>query len=853
MRVVVDMQGMQTSFSAHRGVGRYTEQLVRQLVRTAAGRHEVFLALNGSMPEGVDRVRARFAGLVPEERFVVWQQFFDTTQCVGPSPWLVAAGEVLREAVLNRIRPDVIFAPNLQEGWFDPAVTSVRRLATPALYCSTLHDLVPLHYEEDYLGDPAVRQWYFRKIGYAKASDVLVTVSQASRREIIEFLGVAPEKVVVVENGYDSALFHAVSDAPQWVTQVRQRYGVEGAFVLYVGGNDRHKNIGRLLSAFAALPEDLRHSFALVLAGREFARDDALSSQIRTLGLEGRVLTPGFVDDEDLPVLMRACSCFVFPSTHEGFGLPALEAMACGVPVIGAAGSAVEEIIGDRRALFDPFDVQDMSGRLALVLRDSRLRGELIEQGLARAAGFSWEKAANILWGVWEDIIGARSRWEGAGEVTEQTVIDAVAALGMVPSADALRAFARSLAESFPEPRPPAVFLDVSAVVVQDDRSGIQRVTRAVACELAGRQVRGREIAAVYASPEVPGFRVANRYMREVFGLERPVADEVVDFVPGDVLLFLDLHPGVAIGQQQYIQYLRRKGVKVFHVVYDLIPALRPEFFWPELCAQFREWLAVVAASDGAVCISRAVAEELRTYILTQGLMRGNEFKIGWFHLGADLARSVPTRGIPPQGEALLAHLSSGISFLMVGTVEPRKGHRQVLAAFERLWQSGLAVNLVVVGRQGWGMDSFVEHLRQHPEQGRRLFYVQQISDEFLERLYAVASCLIAASECEGFGLPLIEAAQRGLPVIARDIPVFREVAGDYAYYFADTSEPEVIASCIRQWIDEGMALPRRARTWMTWQQSAQRLLEVVLEGEWMFHLKGSQQLSMDSDSLRVR
>ena len=207
---------------------------------------------------------------------------------------------------------------------------------------------------------------------------------------------------------------------------------------------------------------------------------------------------------------------------------------------------------------------------------------------------------------------------------------------------------------------------------------------------------------------------------------------------------------------------------------------------------------------------------------------------IDWFHLGADVESSEPTKGLPLDADAVLDHLRSRKSFLMVGTLEPRKGHEQVLEAFERLWRSGVDVNLVVVGKQGWLVDALVDRLRAHPELNRRLFWLEGISDEYLEKVYAASTCLIAASYGEGFGLPLIEAAQHKLPIIARDIPVFREVAGVHVFYFNGTQADE-LASAIQHWqaLHATDQHPKSdTMAWMSWAQSAARLLEVILPYE---------------------
>jgi glycosyltransferase involved in cell wall biosynthesis len=166
----------------------------------------------------------------------------------------------------------------------------------------------------------------------------------------------------------------------------------------------------------------------------------------------------------------------------------------------------------------------------------------------------------------------------------------------------------------------------------------------------------------------------------------------------------------------------------------------------------------------------------------------------------------------------------------MVGTMEPRKGHAQALTAFEALWADGHALNLVIVGKSGWLVDDLIERIRSHPETGGQLFWLSNASDECLEDLYGRATCLLAASEAEGFGLPLIESARRGLPILARDLRVFREVAGSAAYYFADNSGAG-LSDSITRWLalyQEGKAPTPDALAWLTWQQSASQLTAIL-------------------------
>ena len=164
-----------------------------------------------------------------------------------------------------------------------------------------------------------------------------------------------------------------------------------------------------------------------------------------------------------------------------------------------------------------------------------------------------------------------------------------------------------------------------------------------------------------------------------------------------------------------------------------------------------------------------------------------------------------------------------------------RKGHAQALSAFEQLWASGLDVKLVLVGNRGWMVDDLIRRLQTHPERGKRLFWLEGIGDASLEEIYARATCLLAASEGEGFGLPLIEAARYKLPILARDLPVFHEVAGDHVAYF-NGGDADALAAAVCEWLTQYNA-GRHPRSdgirWVNWAESTRALLDIVLRDAW--------------------
>lgn len=416
-------------------------------------------------------------------------------------------------------------------------------------------------------------------------------------------------------------------------------------------------------------------------------------------------------------------------------------------------------------------------------------------------------------------------------------LVDALGALAGEAAPDALRACASAIAANLAPPAPRQWFVDISAMVQTDLKTGIQRVVRSILTALIAQPPAGYRIEPVYSPGRGEPYRYARRYMQTMAPSPLAPADDApLDVQPGDLFLGLDLMMHGTQQNESQLARMRDQGVRLFFVVYDILPVLRPQMFPFGAEPDFAAWLATIARlSEGLLCISRAVAEELGGWLDAHPPARAAPLRLGYFHLGADIDASAPSTGLPADADAVLAAVASRPTLLMVGTLEPRKGHAQALAACELLWAEGVEMNLVIVGKHGWMVDQLAADLRGHGAAGSRLFWLQGVSDEMLLKLYNAASGLLAASEGEGFGLPLIEAAQHGLPVIARDLPVFREVAGEHAVYFSGLTAAD-LAATMRDWLillQEDGVPPSSAMPWLSWEQSARALVAAALEPAW--------------------
>jgi glycosyltransferase involved in cell wall biosynthesis len=366
------------------GSGQYTRRLVEHLAAV-----EPNLELIRIEPQGWKFQVASFRSQVPDR---LQPETWHLKPITGDLK-KVCFEQVAFPLACRRLEADVAHVPY----WAPPLAPSVPTLVT-------IHDLIPLLLSE-YRGGPLVRLYAALVSRTARSARLVVTDSEASRRDIIVNLRIPAERVRVVYLAADERF--TPTRAPEDVN-VRMRYGLPARYVLYLGGFDVRKNVATVLAACRRAAPAIGEDCPLVIAGRLPTEDTPFTPHPRRLaqeyGMDERLVHfTGFVDDADKPALYRDAVAFVFPSRYEGFGLPPLEALACGTPVVGSNASSIPEVVGNAGILRPPDDAEGMADALARLATNADFRAELSRRALAQAARFSWERTAQKTLAAYRD------------------------------------------------------------------------------------------------------------------------------------------------------------------------------------------------------------------------------------------------------------------------------------------------------------------------------------------------------------------------------------------------------------------------------------------------------------------
>ena len=392
LRIVFDLQAGQVPGYYQRGVGNYSLGLFDGLSNIYS-QGELFSLVSAHLPHSPDH-----AGIRQDRLINLSLPASGDLRCDFEGGTIDSLGSIAYSAQCNAVKPDVIHVAHnfldYRDGVIGPGATQP---VAGQILSTTLYDLIPLKFPELYLRDETSRRRYQHQLQKLRRFDLLLAISESTRKDAIELLDLDPERVVAV-HGDVGRQFKTNKESAATIQQLRQKYVLAENIVLYTGGDDVRKNISGLINAFSELPADVRSQTTLVVVGKFSPQSEqSYRKAAHKAGLkESDLVFTGFVPDEQLIAWYQACSVFVFPSCYEGLGLPILEAMNNGAPVIGSDNSSIRELIRREDALFDPYKPQSIAEVMHRALSDRGFARQLKENGSEQAAKYSWEKTADL-------------------------------------------------------------------------------------------------------------------------------------------------------------------------------------------------------------------------------------------------------------------------------------------------------------------------------------------------------------------------------------------------------------------------------------------------------------------------
>jgi glycosyltransferase involved in cell wall biosynthesis len=358
--------------------------------------HDVHVVVSSLYPYFTAQIFSELHGLIDSDNIHIMPLLDHSSEDKLSNMWRSQANKYIREYFISQLKPDFVHISSLFEGFMEPIPASIGLIPSNHFTSVSLYDLIPMLDPDRYLPFLEAKHWYFQRIDSLKKADLLLAISNYSKREALETLDLDSDVVVSVGTDADEKFNKHIVEKS---VEILQNLNVNMPFVLYTGAiakTDPRKNCNLTIKAFSAIPDVVRSKHQLVLCGSVTEHDkNDLLMYAASLGLNAnQLILTGWVDDNSLIALYQKCKVFVFPSMHEGFGLPVLEAIRCGAAVIASNRTSIPEVIGCDLATFDPMNESEFSQKLLLALSDDEYRYKIMSAEHESQKHFNWNVTA---------------------------------------------------------------------------------------------------------------------------------------------------------------------------------------------------------------------------------------------------------------------------------------------------------------------------------------------------------------------------------------------------------------------------------------------------------------------------
>ncbi len=691
------------------GIGRYSVELLRALKALPGAPEIVLLTTEHNDPGDM------------------WSEFeHHPLPGCQRLPVLMSLGNWHLAQAIQKYELDLIHDPNGIAPFLGPA-KGAKRLVT-------IHDAFPYVYPKTHT---RLDNWRFRWMlpSAVKRADMVLTDSQNSRIDLIRYLNLPEDKIRVVACGVNGN-FKPVPDSPERA-QILARYGITSPYLLYIGGITPRKNISGLLEAYAQLR--LRHpDLNLVIGGKRQWQAGEIDTTFKRLGLENLVHFTGYVADEDLPALYSAAELFVFPSLYEGFGLPPLEAMACGTPVVTTNVSSLPEVVGDAALLVDPRYNKSLVEAIERGLNNKVLRAELRQKGLERAALFSWEKAASQTMKIYQEI-----PLKSVASVSYNKSQKVASGVKIIYGGDnngttGLSRYALSLQQA----------LTNGGFKVDLAGSGLPPLPELV---FKGAKRLGFDLKTFFTTYPIS---LQSQSKGQILHLSSQNLASAAAFARKSPFI-VTVHDLITIagrGNPELVGYL-----KFYDKLFDRL-----------MVRGLKKTSLLIADS-----------EHTRQDIIKHLHFPAERVKV--VYLGVDHQNFRP-KEVSPEFFARY-NLSPGKIYLVyTGSEDPRKNLLRLLQAFAQVTKRYPEVELLKIGAARFGEErKRILDFIQTQGLADKVRFFERVNDADLASFYNIATVFVFPSLAEGFGLPPLEAMACGTPVICSNATSLPEVVGEAA------------------------------------------------------------------------
>jgi glycosyltransferase involved in cell wall biosynthesis len=824
VKIWIDGQLYQTE-SKYRGIGQYVTELLKAIKKNYEN-VEFCISFNARFPDEALLAKKYVADFIPEENIFYWES-------VARSSYeriedIMEFNKALLAYHIACISPDIAWAISPFEGaHIAEGPTSLsQNFDYDFTLCSIFYDAIPYRYKNKYLPKEDEYKEYMRILNSYKSHDHIFCISDFAEKEIKEILSVTSSSAIyagVAQYFLDGIKEYKISNnniIPKLTTKNT---------LLYVGGFDLRKNVPFLIEAFSQTPKAFQEKTSLVIAG--YGAPQSLIDLWRTYKLpEENLVITGYVDNNELLNLYKEADLLLQPSFMEGFGLTALEALACGTPSVVSNAGALPEILNYKPAQFNPFKPKELAELMVKINNNPDFSKNIIKQGKKSLKLYTWDKTAKRVMLKFKELLENKNKRKFFNKRNINKVARDSFKNLKLPS----KLMARALANSTPSKASfsKKLYIETTAITEFNNKSGIQRVVENICINATQNDYFGRKSVIVNCDPELGFYSISTKKKGNnlIFKTATDEMNSLVEFTHNDTLLLLDSSWIILPKSLSKIKGARLKGSNVISVLYDLIPMMTPGFCTEAVRVAWVKWFTnALEYSSSFVCISQSVADEL--YEFLQAVNYPRKIKINYWHLGSDFKSNLIG---PIKTKKIQTNSNDFKSFLSVGTLEPRKGYKLIIEAFERLWCQGFNCRLTILGRPGWKSEDLVKKIKNHDEFGQKLFWLEDANDKTLLKTYELADAIICASYAEGFGLPIVEAAKFKKSIIASDIPVFREVASNTDVSFFEVGSSKSLSLKIKEFLGRSdNFLSEKTFCYPNWEESTNQLCDVILNDQY--------------------